>query len=306
MKHLLSFTLAIPLAFSATQVAAAEETPKREKVEFPNSDIFLFDLIGDGGKLTLKNGKNVTALPGYENQPSFTKDSDSFLFSQSDDYQTDVFEYFLSSGETKQITKTPKNEFSPIASPDNMTISFVTETNRSVGHIKRSDPTKTYSTFQASGVEEPVGYYGWNHKSGYILFWSRYGFNVTLTHASKPVEHFVSGHAVPSTPGLIPGTGNFSFVHRQANGAVWIKELNPETRAVRPLVAINGSNSNYAWTPDGSILIIQNDMLYKWSPETKEGWVKMVDLSKHGIADASRIAVSPNNRKIAIVGKPKE
>lgn len=72
-------------------------------------------------------------------------------------------------------------------------------------------------TMKVPNIEEPVGYFARNHTTGDILYWSRYGFNVTLTDDNKKVYHYVSGNAVPSTPHIIPGTDNFSFVHRQAN-----------------------------------------------------------------------------------------
>ena len=65
------------------------------------------------------------------------------------------------------------------------------------------------------------------------------------------------GFAIPVSPQIIPGTDNFSFVHRQGNGEVWIKELNPTTFSIRPLVMIEGENHHYAWTPNGSILMAQ-------------------------------------------------
>lgn len=286
--------------------ALAQDAAEREKANFPNTDIFLLDLtLGESASVT--NARNVTGQAAYENQPSFTPGSTSFLFSRSDDYQTDVYEYDIVNRTTRQITASATNEFSPVATPDNQTISFVTDgpgANQNVATITRAKPGEQKALLPGSSLREPTGYYSWDHATGNVLFWSRYGFNVTLTHADKEQAHYVSGNAVPSTPYVIPGTQNFSFVHRQGNGQMMIKELNPETKAVRPLTPTVGSNANYGWAPDRSIMMIERDVLYRWSEDDEQGWDTVADLSDHGIKDAARLAVSPDGTKLAIVGLP--
>lgn len=300
--------LLLGLSVSAMAFAHGEkaEVPK-VKANFPNTDIFLFDLKLTDNEVVISNALNVTGQAAYENQPSFTPDGSSFLFSRSDDYQTDVYEYEIASGTTRQITTTPTNEFSPVASPDNQTISFVTDgpgANQNIATITRVKPTEQKALLPGNALREPTGYYSWDHATGNVLFWSRYGFNVTLTHTEKEQSHYVTGNAVPSTPYVIPGTRNFSFVHRQGNGQMMIKELNPETKAVRPLTPAVGSNANYGWAPDRSIFMIEADRLYRWREGVSEGWGEISDLSEHGIKGAARLAISPDGTKLAIVGLP--
>ena len=309
MLTLLCFTAFTNFAVAQDKTAAVEEAA--ETSGFPQSDIFLFELGKANGKLNVVNGQNVTARKGYDNQPFFTADSASFLYTRSEGKQTDVFEYFLESRETKRITESAGMEFSPTPSPDNAKISFVTDgdgANQSIWHIKRNVPATPMWTLKDQPDREPVGYHSWNHETGYIVFWSRYGHSIRLVHQSKKLSHYITGHAVPTTPWIIPGTKLFSFVHRQANGQVWIKELNPETLAVRPLVAIDGANHHYNWTPDGWILGIQGTVLYRWKEKESDGWEKVVDLKEalEGIESASRLAVSPDGKWLAAVGVANE
>ena len=303
------------LSTVTSNLAVAQDTEERKKASFPESDIFLFELSMEGGKLTAKNGKNVTGKKGYENQPYFTPDSKSFLFSQADEYHTDVYEYFMGSGETKQITDSVGMEFSPQPSPDNKTISFVTDgegANQSIWHITRDNKDPKW-TLGHLGEREPVGYYSWNHKTGNILFWSRYGFCVKLAHQSDPKVNYISGDAVPTSPQMIPGTDHFSFLHRQGNGSVWIKELNSKNRAVRPLTTVVGNNTHYGWMPDRSIVMMEGAKLYRWSAESiseskdaeqSTGWTEVADLSEQGLGSATRVNVSPDGKWLAIVGVP--
>ncbi len=304
MKYLKTLAAA---TFLIALPAAAHDDEPRQKANLPETEIFLFDLeMGD--TLTISNARNVTTRTGYDNQPRFTPDSASFLYARGDDYQTDIWEYDLSSGTTQQITQTETNEFSPVASPDNQTISYVNDgpgAAQNVMYIRRDASEIEIKLLPAAALREPVGYYSWNPQTDDVLFWSRYGFNITLARKDAAQTTYISGDAVPSTPYVIPNsTHKFSFVHRQGNGQVWIKELDPATKSVRPLTPIKGSNANYGWTPDGAILIIEDDVLYHWREGNNEGWVKVADLSEFNITDANRLAVSPDGTKLAVVGLP--
>lgn len=290
--------VALPTAALAQD--AEEDAPPPA---FPETEIFLFDYNGSASEDALSGGANVTNRPGYDNQPYFTPDSNSFVYSRDDGIQTDIWEYDIASGTHRQVTSLPESEFSPTPSPDGTTISMVFERSNSIWQFDRNAPDAPSWVLETAGIPEPVGYFARNHRTGDILYWSRYGFNVALTHASKPAYHFISGHAVPATPHVIPGTDKFSFVHRQTNEQVWIKEFDPETKSIRPLTPIVGSNANYTWAPDGSILQIEGTTVHRWR-EGGEEWEEITDLTQHGIESANRIAVSPDGTKIAIVGQP--
>ncbi|WP_371398423.1 hypothetical protein [Fretibacter rubidus] len=287
----------------AAQAAPNEDPAPREKAGLPETDIFLFDIIL-GQAPSLSNPRNVTTRAGYDNQPSFTADSQSFLYSRGDDYQTDVYEYDIKIGTSTQITNTITSEFSPVSSPDNTTISFVSDgpgAAQTIVTMQRDGSGKTSNLLPGDTLREPIGYYAWNHGTGDVLYWSRYGFNVSLTDTDGAQSRYISGNAVPSTPYVIPSTNKFSFVHRQGDESVWIKELDPETHSVRPLTALNGPNANYAWAPDGSVFIIQDDGLYRWQVGM-DGWADVAELPDYGIEGVARLSFSPDGKSLAVVG----
>ena len=306
MKRLILALFAGFLFLPATLFAQrpAQQPPS---LALPECDIFLFDLVDRDGAVQLKNGRNITNRPGYDNQPWFTPNSRSILFSangQPD--RTDIFEYHIDSEETRQVTDTPTQEYSPQISPDNRTLSFVSDgetANQSIWTTRRESPQESW-LLQQQGQREPVGYYSWNHETGDILYWSRYGFSLTLVRSSENSSHYVTGNAPPSSPHIIPGSRKFSFLHRQGNGEVWIKELDPESRAIRPLTVVIGNSRNYAWTPDGHILMADDDRLYLWSPESDDGWKQVANLEELGVRDVTRLNVSPDGLRLALVGLP--
>lgn len=283
---------------------SAEEV--KEKVSFPETEIFLLDLKLESDAMEISNAKNVTTRPGYDNQPYFTKNSESFVFSRDDGYQTDIYEYDIAKQKAARLSQSDNTEFSPTPFMDGTNLAFVTDRSNSIWYASRDDLDNPKWVFGKNPIHEPIGYFSWNHDTGYILYWSQYGFSVTLAHESKADVHYVSGNAIPSTPHTIPGTDKFSFVHRQANGEAWIKELDPVSKSIRPLTPIVGSNANYAWAPDGSIVMIEGSDLYRWQEKDPATWEKIADLTTQGIRKANRVAISPNGKRMAIVGLPIE
>ena len=302
MGNLLKVAFATVLLASGYVIAEQAEVKQKPRVDFPHTDIFLFNLDLSNSENALSAGKNVTQRAGYDNQPYFTSDSTSFVYSRADDYQTDVYEYFLHSNQIKRLTDSAATEFSPTPSPDNSVIAFVSDRNGGIWAGERKNLDKPEWLFEAADNREPVGYFAWNHATEDLLYWSRYGFNMALVNRTTGDYHFVAGNTPPATPHIIPGTNKFSFVHRQTNGQVWIKELDPKSKAIRPLISVSGSNMNYTWTPDGSILMIQDNKLNFWKNGSNSGWSTIADLTTFGVSNANRLAVSPDGKRLAVVG----
>lgn len=302
-NRLMTLLAGLTLAVSAPVLAQNTEDEAPPSPAFPEFDIFLFDYDAAKDEGALSGGANATDRTGYDNQPFFTANSDTFLYSRDDGKQTDIWEYEIASGTHTRLTQTPESEFSPTPSPDNQTISFVFERSNSIWQIDRAALDEPKWALETTGIKEPVGYFARNYESGDILYWSRFGFSVALTNAQTPAYHFISGHAVPSTPHIIPGSQEISFVHRQTNEQVWIKAFDPKTKAIRPLAPIVGENANYTWAPDGAILQIEDNILHRWR-EGETRWTPIADLSQFGVTSAARIAVSPDSKRVAIVGVP--
>jgi Tol biopolymer transport system component len=50
----------------------------------PATDIFVFDLDVNKDKITIRNPKNITARPGYDNQPFFHPEKSVLYFVSAD------------------------------------------------------------------------------------------------------------------------------------------------------------------------------------------------------------------------------
>jgi len=104
------------------------------------------------------------------------------------------------------------------------------------------------------------------------------------------------------TPQQIPNSDEFSFVHRQTNGQVWIKAFDPKNFSIRPIAPIFDTNHEYGWAPNGDIFRFDDNQLYIWPAGNKGfSWQKGPDLKGLIKGEMGRLAVSHDGQKIAVV-----
>ena len=264
-----------------------------------NSEIFLFDISHGESGYRVTGGNNISKKPGYDNQPSFSTDGASLLFtSDRDKPSTDIYEYMIDSGKTTRITSSEENEYTARSTGEN-TVAFVRE--------GKGQGMTVWTLDRSTGVEkpalankEPVAYHDWNSKGG-AMVWVRYAWTALYLVPSENVNIFVSDRVQPSSPQNIPGTDKFSFLHRQGNDALWIKEFDPSSRAVRPIVRPRQGSIDYCWLPDGTIVTGTGSKLFGFNEKRDDGWFEMADLSKFGLKDITRLASSLDGKKLAVV-----
>jgi hypothetical protein len=308
------------LEYEQAQRAA---TPAPQPQAPPDTEIYLLPLKIANRTITLGSPANVTNNPGYDNQPFFTADSRSILFTSirpstvlgpGGAPQTDIYRYDLSTAQTTQITNTPESEYSPTITPTGMLAVVRVE----------SDEQKTQRLWQftADGRDprvvlenvKPVGYHAWadDHSVALFILGAGGGAPATLQLAdtrsgvAKTLATDIGRSIQP-----IPGSGlphAVSFVQRErTNGktALVIKELNPVTQAISVLTpAVEGSTeADTAWTPDGTLLMAHDGILYSWR-RGQSGWTEAASLERMGLTGVTRLAVSPRGNWLALVAAP--
>jgi hypothetical protein len=217
--------------------------------------------------------------------------------------QTDIYRYEIASGATTRITNTPEGEYSPTVTPDGAHISVIRV---------EADGTQRLWRFTLDGREpalvlervKPVGYHAWADDHMLALF-------VLGSPATLQLADTRSGNAETVARGInrslqrIPHTGTISFVDKDANGSLMVRELDPKTRNVTTLVAAvaGAKEADLAWTPDGLLMMAEKDILYSWR-RNDVAWTRVADLGAVGMHGVTRIAVSPKGDRIAFVGAP--
>jgi len=295
MSNLVRFSFAVILAALFVPASALSQGAL-------GFDIYLVSVDEKNGVLEFGKPNKITDREGYDNQPSFTADGRGILYTSNREGQTDIYRYYIRTGATRQVTQTnPESEYSAAVIPSGDAFSAV-----------RVEPDSTQRLWQfnmdGSGARVvlteimPVGYYAWGDDDTIGLF--------VLANAETPLSTMQiadtrSGRATIIAYGVgrsihkVPGRNAISFTHRIPE--LWIKEVDLEHHTVTPLIQLLDGNEFYAWLPDGSAITAQGSKLFRWDRERGTEWQEVADFADRGIESISRLTVSPEGDRLAMV-----
>jgi dipeptidyl aminopeptidase/acylaminoacyl peptidase len=275
----------------------------------PDTEVFLASLSVQDGKAVLGKPVNISSSPGYDNQPSFTADGRSILFTSGRaGGTTDIYRYDIDARAVTRVTETPEAEYSPTLTPDGKGISVIRVEADGTQRLWRFTPDGKQPALVLTDVK-PVGYHAWADAQTLALF-------VLGQPATLQLADTTTGKAETIASGIgrsitrVPGRGTICFVVREraAEGkpaSASIRELDPRTRQVTTLVAAvpGAADPDLAWTPDGMLLMAHDGALHGWR-RGDAAWTRLADLEPLGLRGVSRLAVSPKGDRIAIVARP--
>src|SRR5436190_834463 len=270
--------------------------------------------------LDLDPAVDITNNTGYDNQPFFTPDGRSVLFTSvrgpAGTTQTDIYRYDIAAKQIVQVTRTPESEYSATVTPDG---------NLSVIRVELdAGKTQRLWQFTADGANprvvlenvKPVGYHAWADSQALALFVLGQPATLQLADTRTGIATVLGSdigrsiQRIPAAAGQGSASATISFVQRERTGdgvSLVIKELNPVTRAISVLTpAVTGSReADCAWTPDGTLLMANGGTLYSWR-RGQSGWKEVVSLERLSLAGVTRLAVSPKGDYLALVGAPRQ
>jgi hypothetical protein len=277
----------------------------------PSTDIYLAPLRMDAGKPVLGAPVNITQRPGYDNQPSFTRDSRSILFtSVRADAQADIYRYDLRTKAITRVTATaPESEYSATVYGDGTRFSAIRV---------EADSTQRLWSFRLDGSDarvlferiKPVGYHAWVDSTTIAMF--------VLGKPNALVIADTRGGSVDTLArdvgrSLVPlpnGVG-FSFVQRLPDSswaltAVDVRgSLRERHTMVMPLVRMPAGADYIVWLEPAVALAGAGNALWLWRATDKSGqWTQVADLTRYGLRHLSRLALSPDHAWLAIVAEP--
>ena len=268
----------------------------------PSTDIWLGTLVGEGGALSVSGLEQATDRDAYDNQPSFLLDGSAVLHTAAlDRTQTEIMRLAAASGAgpgaSERLTHTEAaSEFSALQIPGQDAFSAIHEI-RGKQYLWRYDLSGA-SIGPIFATAEPVGYHAWANEHVVAMF-------ILGSPPTLQVGDALTGdiRIVAESPGRsihrIPGTEEISFVRKISDDEWWIERLDPAAGTSERIVRTLPGREDYAWTPDGEILMGDGSRLFAWSEGSE--WTEVADFSDLGVAGITRLAVSPDGSRIAIV-----
>ena len=267
----------------------------------PATDIFLFE-VEDLDAWTPSAPTNITDRDGYDNQPHFLPDGSAILYTSIRDGQADIYRYTLAAGSTTQVTDTPESEYSPTPMPWGSLISTVRVEDDGTQRLWGFRPDGSGAQLLLENVK-PVGYHAWLSDHAVALF-------VLGDPPSLEIANLETGETRQIAKGIgrslhsIPGSGQLSFV-RKLGELGFVDAYDPWTSLERKLVETRPGSEDLWWTADGRILMGEGSKLYLYRPGPRaevDPWVEIADLEPFGVRGITRLAISPDQRRLAVVG----
>lgn len=265
-----------------------------------NTEIFVFDFINVDGKITLSNPINISNNEGYDSQPFFTPNSDEILFASNRNGQTDLVKNSLKTNQKEWLINTSASEYSPTLTPKNNAVSYI-KLEENGTQLLWSFDLKTQKEFILI-PDLKIGYHVWFDENTLISFVLGEPNTLQISDLNSKTHKIVSENIGRSLH-KIPNQNLVSFVSKKEK--IWtINSLNPLNDEIKLIAEIPFQVEDLTWTPDGEILISNNDSLYLYDLKNNN-WNEVASLKSFQLTVITRLAVSPNGKKIALVVKGK-
>ena len=264
------------------------------------SEIYLFDLVLTETSYELNNPINISNNPGYDNQPAFTLDGESILFTSFRDNQADIALYDISLNYRKWLTETPENEISPLPYPDKKKW-FTAAKSDSLGDQKVFQYSYKPKTPKPLLTENEIIYYDWYDRYNMICFIAGDVDALYIKNFKYDILYPIQ-QKVGRSFQRIPGTDLIGFINYD-HEVPEIYSIQPKTNKMTYIVDALEGSEDLAFTNNGTIFMAKGNQVFKFRPEQDKDWIPVIINSETEFKGITRIAISPDGNKLALVAE---
>lgn len=259
----------------------------------PGTDIWLVDLV-TGDIPLADNARNLTARPGYDNQPAFVTNHSLLFTSMDASGQTDAWRYDLQ-GDVQPMLVTPESEYSPTPAPGGA-MSVVRVALDGVQQLWLLQPgTSEYEVLFP--MLEGVGYHAWLDDERVALFMLRDSMELHVADRSNG-EVAVLAKDIGRSLQPVPGApGSLAFTEPGQDGKRWIKRLDVDARKIVSIAPLLDGSEDFILLPDQRPVMAQGRALHVFNGEA---WQKFAQFDQLP-GPITRLALSPDANRLAMV-----
>ncbi|HKK11474.1 MAG TPA: hypothetical protein VJ945_01500 [Flavobacteriaceae bacterium] len=266
----------------------------------PNTEVFLFDLNQEHGGFELSNFRNISNNEGYDNQPSFP-DNNTMLYSGTRNGQTDIVEYNIANGEKRWVCNTEGSEYSPLKIPGQDAISAIRLDKDGTQLLRKYSLQKGASDVLIDDLV--IGYQVWFNETILVATVLEEDYMSLYTSNLKKNQNYRWQKKVGRSLHKIPHSELVSYISKEKDSVWEIKALDPISGNTTYLFNTLPNTEDMCWLSDGTALMANDGVLYGFHMIRDDDWVKLASLSEYGIKNITRLAVSPDGTKLAVLGE---
>ena len=267
-----------------------------------DSEIFLLDIKFKQDKIEISNVKKISNNKGYNNQPIFVS-NDKILFTSERNLQNDIVEYNSVDNSLKYLTNTQTSEYSPIRYKKNK-VSAVSLDKKGEQYLRIYNIKN--NTYNIPFTDKIVGYYNYSKQIKNLIISSVLENNELVLYTSnlKTKEHTYvdnnTGRSIHNIPKYKFGQEKISYISKK--DSIWnINYVDLSNYKTKTITTTLNNNEDICWFKDGSILTSYKNNLYIFNSKLSKDWKLLCSLEEYGITNISRIAINPDNDKLALV-----
>jgi len=265
--------------------------------ELPNHDIVIFDLDNKGNELTISNPQIVAASPDYDNQPSFSVDGSEVYFTRIESGTANLWKWSLISDQEFPLAQSNLSEYSPTQIPFEPTsFSTVRVEQDGTQRLWKYSPQNGFSVIFES--IKPVGYHAWSEKN-IAMFVLGEPHTLQVSQLGKQSATIVDRN-IGRCLQKVPGHNQISYTAFSGENSL-LKVYDFTTQKISSLKLLPGNSQDYVWYSSDKVISSDGERLLVTDINQHSSWQSVQNLSKLKIKNISRLAISPNKDKLAVV-----
>jgi len=265
--------------------------------QFPETDIWLFQLSKIEGKYSYVNPLNIANRRGYDNQPTFSNDGKYILYVRIDSTnQADIYQYQISKKTHTNLTKSQVNEYSPTIMPQGNAISCVVVEKDSAQRIWQYNLDGTFSKILFPEIDS-IGYHTWLNKDSMLYY------KLTEPHSLRVVNTKLQDNWIADAPlrafKKMASSNRFLYGLKQ-DDVIQYREYNVTLRESIILTSHKSSSEDFIWHPEFGLLKSEGSDILKYNEQTKQ-WDILFSFSALGIQKITRFMFDAKNKQLVLV-----
>tara|TARA_B100000809_G_C15139594_1_gene532516 strand:+ start:6146 stop:7036 length:891 start_codon:yes stop_codon:yes gene_type:complete len=270
----------------------------------PNTEVFVMDLKFSENDFNIESFKNISNNPGYDSQPFFI-DNEQIVYARTYYNQTDIAKYHLKNESQINLSETKiGGEYSPQKIPNSNYYAAVRLDTTGLQRLYKYDSdSKQYSLLFGNLQVAYFSFYDQNRLLTSVLS----GANLDLVYSdiskkSNDTLLVKVGRSIHKVPNTI-NTMSYTSVNDEGNMDIY--QLDITTLESFFVSQLPIGIQDHIWLNEATLLIGSLDKLFLLDLFGNGDWKLVADLSKYNIKDITRLAISPDGSKLAMVAELK-
>ena len=267
--------------------------------QIPVTEIFLADIEIKNNLVKIEKVLDITNQKGYNNQPSFTPDGKSILYSSENvaNQKVHICSYDIKSKKTRKITNGKTSEYSPAIAFDGQNISSVVVEEDSTQRVWMFDKLKPEIKRCLTEKTDSIGYYAWLGADSILYDKLTNPHSLHALDLKTGEDNWICDNPTRSFR-KINTTTFYYVVHDDNENQIFFFDI--RTKKATFFAKDEPVSQDYVWEPELGMLKSEDSKIYRYVVETKV-WTKVADFSDFKIKIITRFAFSPDKKKLAVV-----